>query len=437
MAIVLENALLADIDPVRVEPGCLRLDGGKIIARGNSVSRETQDEVVDCHGAVVLPGLVNGHAHLYSALAAGMPPPPQTPHNFPEILQYVWWRLDRALDAESNELSAQIGGLDAVHCGTTTLIDHHASPDCIPHSLDHIEQGLAKVGVRGVLCYETTDRNGPAGRAAGLAENKRYMEKCRNRLEHQFAGMIGAHALFTLDDETLTQLAALAADWNTGVHVHVAEDPADETDCQAKHQMFLIDRLAAHGLIQPEAIYAHGTHLDAEAFARAADAGVTIAHCPRSNMNNGVGYTPVATYRGPVMLGTDGIGSDMFAEARAAWWIACHEHAGIGPQLVLQMLANSARRASAALDITLGKLAVGAAADVVITDYYPHTPLTTANLVGHFVFGLSARHVASVLIDGKWVLRDRTVRTCDEPQVRRTAAKSAGRMWERMAKIPV
>lgn len=435
MAIVLDNALLVDLDPIQVEHGSVRIDGGRIVARGPAVSRDIADEVVDCGGAVVLPGLVNGHAHLYSALAAGMPPPPQPPANFVEILQFVWWRLDRALDAEAIELSARIGALDALHCGTTTLIDHHASPGCIAGSLDRIEQGLARAGLRGVLCYETTDRNGPAGRTAGLAENRRYLEKCRRRPDGRFAALVGAHALFTLEDDTLTELAALAAEWGSGVHVHVAEDPADEAECQATHQMFLIDRLAAHSLLQPEAVFAHGTHLDTEAAARCGAAGVTLAHCPRSNMNNGVGYTPVAAYRGPVMLGTDGLGSDLFAEARAAWWIAQHEHAGLTPGRVLGMLAAAARRASAALEITLGKLAVGAAGDVVITDYRPATPLTSDNLPGHFLFALGARHVASVLVEGRWVLRDRTIATCDEAQIRHDAAKVAGRLWERMANI--
>jgi len=435
MALVLENALLADIDPVRVEAGGLRIEGGRIVARGPAVTGVAGDDFTDCRGAVVLPGLVNGHAHLYSALAAGMPPPPQMPANFPEILKFVWWRLDRALDAETNELSAQVGALDAAHCGTTTLIDHHASPNCIAGSLDRIEQGLAHVGLRGVLCYETTDRNGPAGRDAGLAENKRYLEKCRRRPKGRFAGMVGAHALFTLEDETLTELAALAEEFETGVHIHVAEDESDEIECQASHQMFLSDRLAAHGLIRPAAVFAHGTHLDAEATARIAAARVTLAHCPRSNMNNGVGYTPVAAYRGPVILGTDGIGSDMFAEARAAWFIAQHEHAGLTPRDVLAMLAAASRRASAALEITLGKLDVGAAADVVLTDYCPATPLTSANLPGHFLFALAARHVSSVLIDGRWVLRDHLVKTCDEQATRQAAAKAAARLWQRMAKI--
>ena len=435
MAIVLENALLADIDPVRVEVGSLRLDAGRIVARGATVSYEGATEVVDCGGAVVLPGLVNGHTHVYSALACGMPQPPKSPTNFPQILEYVWWRLDRALDAESNEMSARIGALDAVHCGTTTLIDHHASPDHIAGSLDEIERGLAAIGVRGVLCYETTDRNGAKGRDDGIAENRRYLEHCWQKENHRFAGLVGAHAAFTLEEETLERLAELAKSFNTGVHVHVAEDPCDEEQCSSQHQVFLIDWLAGHGMLREESVFAHGTHLDAEAAERVRQSGAALAHCPRSNMNNAVGYAPVKAFGRAAMLGTDGIGSDMFAESQAAWWIACHEHAGLSPGDVLGMLAASARRASALLDIPLGKLDVNAAADVVITDYRPATPVTTDNLPGHFVFGLSARHVASVIADGRWVMRERVVKTCDEPHVRRDAARIAGRLRERMAKI--
>ena len=437
MGIVLENAILADIDPPRVEPGSLRIDGGRIVERGKSVSRELGDEVIDCGGAVVLPGLVNGHAHLYSALATGMPPPPKPPENFREILELVWWRLDQALDAESIEMSARIGALDALRCGTTTLIDHHASPNCIAGSLDLIEKALAEVGLRGVLCYETTDRHGPDGCYAGLEENHRYLEKHYGRPGNQFAGLVGAHASFTLEDETLGQLADLAADFDTGVHIHVAEDPCDEEDCQERHQQFLIDRLANARLLMPESVFAHCTHLDPEAIVRVSRAGLTVAHNPRSNMNNAVGYPLVASFRCPVMLGTDGIGSDMFAEAKCAWFKSRDERAGLTPNHVLAMLANSARRASAALDITLGKLEPGAAADIVITDYRPSTPLASENLAGHFVFAMGSHHVASVIADGEWALRDRVVQTCDETDTRSAGYDVAARLWERMAALPV
>lgn len=437
MAIVLENALLADLDPTGVEPGCLRIDRGLIVERGQSVSREINDEVVDCGGAVVLPGLVNGHTHLYSALAVGMPPPPQPPRDFAEILRFIWWRLDRALNAESIEMSARIGALDALRCGTTTLIDHHASPSCIAGSLDLIEKGIAEVGLRGVLCYETTDRHGPDGRMAGIEENHRYLEARARTHRRQFAGMVGAHASFTLEDETLDQLARLAVNFDVGIHIHVAEDPCDEEDCQAKHQTFLIDRLNGHNLVRRGSIFAHGTHLDPEALARVREAGVTVAHNPRSNMNNGVGTAPQVARYCPVMLGTDGHGSDMFAEARFAWFASCHEQAGRTPNDILGLLASSARRASEMLDGTLGKLEREAVADVVITNYRPSTPLTGENLAPHFIFALGAQHVKSVLVGGDWALRDGLVQTCNENEQRARAIDVSAELWRRMQSLAI
>lgn len=436
MAIVLTNAILVDLDPPAVESGELRIDKGKVLDRGRAVSREADDECVDCGGAVVLPGMVNGHTHLYSALATGMPAPPKTPTCFHEILRYVWWRLDRALDAESIEMSARIGAIQALRCGTTTLIDHHASPNHIADSLNLVEKGIADVGPRGVLCYETTDRNGPDGRAAGLDENRRYLERCKHSQSGRFAGLVGAHASFTLEDETLGNLTALAEQFDTGVHIHVAEDPCDAQNAVTYRGMPLIERLASYFVVQPDAIFAHCTHLNPEAIAKVNEMGAHVAHNARSNMNNSVGYAPLASFEAPVMLGTDGIGADMLAEAKAAWLIARHSKAALSPNDIVEMLANSARRATRALRVTLGRLEPGAAADVVLTDYVPFTPLTAENLAGHLLFAMSSEQVRSVIVDGQWALRDREVVTCDEAASRREARGIAQAMWERMAEIP-
>jgi len=433
--ILLTNAILADLDPVRVEPCSLRIDAGKIAGRGTKLAPETGDEVIDCGGAVVLPGLVNGHTHLYSALAVGMPPPPHDPKNFLEILKSVWWRLDQALDAESIEMSARIGAIDALRCGTTTLIDHHASPNCIAGSLDLIRKGLADIGVRGVLCYETTDRHGLPGAAAGLEENERFLARCKKDADGQFAALAGAHASFTLKDDRLAALAKLAAEYKVGVHIHVAEDPCDEQDCIEKHNVALIDRLAKHGLLRRESLFAHGTHLSPVAVARVIEAGLTMAHNPRSNMNNAVGYAPVASFKSPVMLGTDGIGADLFAEAKHAWFISRHQHAGLSPAQITGLLAASARRASESLGLTLGKLDVNAAADIVITDYVPATPLASDNLPGHFLFAMNSANVVHVVVNGQWAVRDRAVLARDEANIRGESARVAAQLWKRMNSI--
>lgn len=435
MGVVLAKALLVDIDPLRAEAGALRIDGGRIVARGAGVVGQARDEVVDCGGAVVLPGMVNGHTHLYSALAVGMPPPPKTPRNFHEVLKYVWWRLDQALDRESIEVSARVGALQALRCGTTTLIDHHASPNCMEGSLDLIEKGISSIGLRGVLCYETTDRHGSGGRDGGVEENRRFLQKCAGLKRNSFAGLVGAHASFTLEDESLTKLAKLADDFDTGVHIHVAEDPCDEEDATSRRGVNLIDRLERFRLMRGDSIFAHGTHLSREAVERVNAAGLTMAHNPRSNMNNSVGYAPVASFRCPVMLGTDGIGGDMFAEAQAAWMISRHQKVGLSPNDVVAMLANSARRASRALGVTLGKLEVGAAGDVVVTDYVPFTLLNDSNVAGHLIFGMSSNRVRNVMTAGEWRLRDGVVVGRDETGDAVHAADVAERLWERMGGI--
>lgn len=435
MAIVLSNALLVDLDPPRVEAGAIRVESGKIVARGASITPAEGDEVVNCFGAVVMPGLVNGHTHMYSSLAVGMPAPAKTPASFLEILKFVWWRLDQALDGESIEMSARIGAMDALKCGTTTLIDHHASPLAIEGSLELVRKGVSTMGLRGVLCYETTDRHGPAGAAAGIEENERFLAACAGLNDGLFAGLVGAHAAFTLEDERLDRLAALAERYKSGVHIHVAEDGCDEHACVEKYKISLIERLEKHGLLRAGSVFAHGTHLSKDAVEKVNAAGLTMAHNPRSNMNNAVGYAPVGAFKCPVMLGTDGIGGDMFAEARAAWFVSRHERAGLSPGQVVGMLVASARRASTALGVTLGKLEVGAAADVVVTDYVPFTALSADNLAGHMIFAMGSGQVRSVLVGGRWELLDRKLMAAEEGEVRRAAVGVAKGLWERMGQV--
>jgi len=449
MSILLTNAILFNLDPIGITRGNLRVVDGTITQTGPDVVPAPGEEAHDCHGAVVLPGLVNGHTHLYSALAAGMPPPPVAPKNFHEILEFIWWRLDRALDAESIETSARIGALDALRCGTTTLIDHHASPNAIDGSLDRIEQGIADVGLRAVLCYETTDRNGPAGTEAGLAENRRYSEKCRDRADPMLAALIGAHAAFTLSDQSLKHCVDLAEECRTGLHIHVAEDPCDDAICRAKYGMPLIDRLAACGLLpndsEPAAsgtshavgsasILAHGTHLAPDDATRISGRIAALAHNPRSNMNNHVGYAPVGHMQN-VLLGTDGIGGDMFTETRHAWFKARDAGASLTPDQIVDMLAHAARTAGRALGTTLGRLEPGVVADLVITDYIPATPIQSDNAAAHLIFALGSQHVRHVAVAGKWVLKDGCPTHIDTIAARKEAAPITQALWSRMQTI--
>ncbi|MBX3393972.1 MAG: amidohydrolase family protein [Phycisphaerae bacterium] len=449
MSLSIINATLFHLDPVRIECGAIRAVGNRIDAAGTGVTAQPGDDVIDAGGAVVLPGLVNGHTHLYSALAAGMPMPPIAPADFHEILKFIWWRLDRAMDAESIEVSARIGAMDAMACGTTTLIDHHASPNHIDGSLDLLERGIAEVGLRAILCYEVTDRNGPARFEAGLFENRRYLDKLRlNDPNGRFGAMVGAHAAFTLSDKSLLACAGLAEEYRSGLHIHVAEDPCDDKICRQIHGLPLLDRLRNCGLLPPgeaaadsliaRSILGHGTHLSPADAARLSSIAAGIAHNPRSNMNNAVGYAPIR-HMTRVMLGTDGIGGDMFNECRTAWFkyrdSCANGDAGLAPARFLDMLAHNARVASGVLGVTLGRLEAGAAADLILTNYVPATPLLSENAPAHFIFAMGPQHIDSVFIDGEAVFRDRTATRVNARAAREHAAHCAAGLWDRMQQL--
>lgn len=448
MSLTIINATLFHLDPVRIERGALRAVGDRIDAAGSSISAQPGDTVIDARGAVILPGLVNGHTHLYSALAAGMPMPPIAPANFHEILKLIWWRLDRALDAESIEVSGRIGAMDAIACGTTTLIDHHASPNHIEGSLDLLERGIAEVGLRAILCYEVTDRNGAGGFEAGLFENRRYLDKLRlNDANGQFGALVGGHAAFTLSDESLRACVRLAEEYRSGVHIHVAEDPCDDEICRKNFGSPLLHRLRNCGLLPidgaaPDSLIArsilgHGTHLSPHDAAHLSSISAGIAHNTRSNMNNAVGYAPIPNMA-RVLLGTDGIGGDMFNEARTAWFKYRDSRASgsIGPARFLDMLAHNARVASRILGVTLGRFEHGAAADLIITNYVPATPLSSENAAAHFIFAMGPQHVETVLVDGKTVFRDQTATCIEAGEARDHAAHCAAGLWNRMQQLP-
>jgi putative selenium metabolism protein SsnA len=440
MATFFRDALLVQLSPPKVEAGNLRVADGRIEAVGPHVVSQPGDEVVECGGAVLMPGLVNGHTHLYSALAAGMPAPPQQPRNFHEILELIWWRLDRAHSLDSVEVSGQIGALAAIRCGTTTLIDHHASPNAIDGSLSALENGIAIAGCRGVLCYEVTDRNRRGEGREGLAENERYARLCGERSDGRFAAMVGAHASFTMEEDSLADCVDLARRLGMGVHIHVAEDPVDERISRERFGCGLIERFERTGLLDiPNTIFAHCTHLSDGDFAVIAERGdaISIAHNPSSNMNNGVGYTPVAKLARPPQLGTDGIGADMWREARVAEFKSHDAGLPLPFGRSLEMLGQSARSASKCLGVQLGMLEPGAAADLVLTNYRPATPLTSDNLAGHFLFAMGPEFVRDVMVAGWWVLRKGHVVTCDEAELRAISIETARDLLERMKRLPL
>jgi putative selenium metabolism protein SsnA len=429
------GTVVTSLDPPVVVRADVLIDAGRIVAVGGPGEQPT-DEHIDASGCLVIPGNVNAHMHVYSALARGMPYRLAPPGDFVEILQRVWWRLDRALDEGSVRASALVGGLEALLAGTTTLIDHHASPNAIDGSLDVVAEALASLGLRSVCCYEVTDRDGPECSRAGLAENERFIRRTAAGGLPLARGMVGAHASFTLSDETLAACAGLASDTAVGLHVHAAEDAADEADSERQHGVRVARRLAEVGALDARTLLAHGVHLDEEEAKLVRDVGATLAHNPRSNMNNAVGRTPLAWLGERVALGTDGIGSDMFVESQAAFFRWRDDGASPAPGWPLARLATGASAAARAFgEPALGRIVPGAPADLVILDYDAPTPLTADSFAGHWLYGLGARWVRDVIVAGSVVVRHRRLPRTDQDALVAEARVQAARLWERLDAI--
>ncbi len=424
-SLLVRGATLVHLDPPRVERADLLVRGGRIVEISTDIGIMEDAPELDATGRWLMPGLVCGHTHLYSALSCGMPSVDEPPTGFADMLAKVWWRLDRALDRDSVEVSGLVGGLTALRAGVTTLVDHHASPSFIEGSLETLDGALAEVGVRRILCYEVTDRGGEAEALAGLRAHEALLGADGGG--HR-AMMVGAHANFTLSDDTLRRCGDMARDAGVGLHIHVAESTEDAI-VTGEDPVARLDRL---GALVPGSLLAHCVHLGPEALWRVYDADGWVSHQPRSNMNNGVGYAPVELFEPETMLGTDGIGADMFSELQAAYYRGNDGAVGWSPSRWLSALTAGARFAGERLGVPLGRLEVGSAADFVVLDPQPGPPLRANNIAAALIFRLGAAAVRDVVVDGRLVLRDRQPIGIDARKLDRRAQQAAVDLWARM-----
>jgi putative selenium metabolism protein SsnA len=435
MSLLIHGAtVVTALYPPAVTRADIHVEGDRVaaIAPGLAVAAP----LLDATGCLVVPGNVNAHMHAYSALARGMPYRLAPPANFVQILQRVWWRLDRALDADTVRASALVAARDALLAGTTTLVDHHASPNAIDGVLDILADAFAQVGIRSVLAYEVTDRDGRERAAAGLAENARFLRRVAAGRAPLARAMVGAHASFTLSDRTLADCVALATRSGVGLHIHVAEDVADEEDALARSGQRTVERLDAAGALDAHSLVAHAVHVDGPEAEVLRNTGATIAHNPRSNMNNAVGRAPLALLGERVALGTDGLGADMWAEGQLGYFRRHEEAPLTAADWPLAHLATGARLAGDTFgEPLLGRLEVGAPADLVVLDYAPPTPLHAHNLAGHWLYGIAAANVRDVVVGGELVVRDRRLTRVDEVELSAGAQAAARHLWARLEDI--
>lgn len=400
-------------------------------------ARHPQGERLDARGQLVMPGNICAHTHFYGAYARGMAIPGPSPENFPQILERLWWPLDKALDKETVRMSALVSLVDAVKHGTTTLIDHHASPNFIEGSLDVIADVVDWAGLRAVLCYEVTDRDGEEKMRAGIAENIRFLRDNEHPL---IAGTFGLHASLTLNDTALAAcVEAVPAD--LGFHIHAAEHEADEEDSLKRSGKRVVQRLDAFGIWRDKTIAAHCVHIDDAERQVLREKGVWITHQPRSNMNNAVGAMAFDTFMREgmkVCLGNDGFSNNMWADWKDAYLlhkvVSRDPRKANGADIAYAATYNNARLAEQFFPNTrLGEIKVGAAADVIFVDYHPFTPLTDGNLPWHILFGFESSMVTTTIVAGNVLMKDRQLLTLDEAEIAKEALALAPRVWERYA----
>jgi len=423
MSIILKNAtfiywktLELIQTSLRVEPG---IGGGCLLLpddlEGVDISR---DEVIDCTGKLVTKAFAVGHHHVYSALACGMPVPPKQPENFLQILEYVWWNLDKALDKEMIEASALSTAMACAKAGSAFVIDHHASPNAIMGSLEIIANAFDRVGVSHLLCYEISDRDGLEKAQLGLQETEEYLNVNQ--------GLVGHHASFTVGDETLTKAVDLMAKTHSGIHIHVAEDIADQQQCEQEHNMRVMERLHQFGVLNsPKTILAHCLHLNENERSLIRNSPAWIVENAESNLNNNVGHFRGTNLGKNIMLGTDGMHSDMLRSAQAAFF-AGQEADQINVPEAYRRFRNVHHY------LADNHFEGDGENNLVVLDYDSPTPITEHNFLGHFVFGLSSNHIRHVISNGSWLVKNKRLTNVNEKELLTFAKEQALRLWKKL-----
>jgi cytosine/adenosine deaminase-related metal-dependent hydrolase len=379
------------------------------------------DRILDCKGRLVTKSFACGHHHIYSALARGMPAPSKPPRNFVEILENIWWHLDKSLDTQMIEASALVSALYCAKNGVTFVIDHHASPRAIQDSLETIAAAFDRIGLSHLLCYEISDRDGENAREEGLQETDSFLSSGRQ-------GHVGLHASFTVGDQLLYRAVELAQKHNTGIHVHVAEDAVDQELCVKQYNKRVVQRFAEAGVLElSKSIFSHCIHLDPEEKNLIRCSAITVVQNTESNLNNNVG---VANYRElgeNIILGTDGMHSDMLRSAKAAF---LEGQASEG----LDMAAVYHRFRKVHDYIRIHGFRGDGDNNLVILDYDSPTDIHEGNFLGHFVYGIEARHVDGVISSGKLIVENKKLLTAKEAEILAFSREMGQKLWRAMQK---
>lgn len=440
---ILKNGrvITQDKDRPYIEDGAVVIEGNKIIAvdtTENILAKYKEEDIIDVDGKVIMPGFINTHHHIYSAFARGMTSSGKPNENFLEILENLWWKIDKKLSLEDLKYSAYTTYIDCIKKGVTTVFDHNASPFAVTGSLDSIADAAKDLGLRTCLCCEVSDRDGEKIAQEGIDENINFIKKYNTDEQNMIKGMFGLHASFTLSDETLRKCDEELKGLNAGYHVHVAEGIDDLEQCLEKYGKRVVERLRDMNILGDKTIAVHCIHVTDDELNILRDTNTMVVHNPESNMGNAVGCQPFLELHQKgitIGLGTDGYTSDMTESMKVANII--HKHVKQNPSVAwgevpVSMFENNRKIAQKYFSGDLGILRAGALADVIVVDYDPLTPMNENNINSHILFGFTGKDVVTTIIDGKVIMQDRKLVGINEKEIFKTSREVAKKLWDRM-----
>jgi putative selenium metabolism protein SsnA len=424
-----------------IENGCVAVEGRLISEVGDTTALKAKHpgaQFLDARGGLIMPGLINAHNHIYSAFSRGLAIKNYAPKGFLDILDGMWWTIDRNLLLEDTYWSAMATFVDCIKNGCTTVFDHHASYGGVRGSLFEIARAAEELGVRSCLCYEVSDRDNLQREA--IDENAEFIRHCEKQdvaTTDMLKAMMGLHASFTLSDKTL-ELCRENTPEGIGFHIHVAEGMDDVYDSLKKYGKRVVNRLFDRDILGEHTVTGHCIHVNGGEMDILKQTGTIVVHNPESNMGNAVGIPPVIEMmrRGILLgLGTDGYTNDMLESEKVANII--HKHVLCDPtvawgEVPRMLFENNAIIANRSFKTRLGALEPGAAADIIVSDYDPLTPMNAENCEGHILFGLSGRSIVTTIINGVVRMKDRELIGIDEREVMAKCREHAAAMAKRI-----
>jgi cytosine/adenosine deaminase-related metal-dependent hydrolase len=420
MSILLKNATYIDWESLKFSQTHILVEEGLNgnISLLDDITGVQADTILDVKGKFVTKSFAVGHHHAYSALSRGMPAPAKSPANFYEVLQYIWWNLDKALDKEMIEASALATAVASAKAGSTFVIDHHASPNFIEGSLEIMAKAFDKVGVSHLLCYEITDRDGLDKAQQGLDETEKYLQ---NR-----QALVGLHASFTVGNDTLKKSVDLMEKYNSGIHIHVAEDSYDQEHSLKNYDKRVVQRLDDFNVLESsKTILGHCLHLDDVEKKIIKNSKAYVVQNTESNLNNNVGYFNAEGLGDRLILGTDGMHSDMLRSAQAAFFVG-QGFDNITYPSSYERFRNTHRY------LAKNNFTGDSANNLVVLDYDSPTEMHENNFLGHFIFGLRAKHVKHVISNGELIVKDNLLQKVNEAEIQDFTKEQAKRLWSRL-----